>query len=111
MLKHLMIIEDGEPQENSLHLSDRARAEALIEWAKDFCYGDQKEELAEVMQEVDEEAAQADYPPGVSAPSSPKPEDYVDAVRDFLSNNCDVDTYLDDLAAPEGASAEVVRTE
>lgn len=108
MYKHLLIIEDGELLENSFHLTETARAEALIEWAKDFSDGDHEGDLAEAMQEADEEAAQADYPEGV-VPRALTARDYVDAVKEYLSNNRDVDVYLEDVFVP--AQSDEVRTE
>lgn len=110
MYKHLMIIEDGEALENSLHLTSRGRAERLIELIKSDEIGDGElsTEAEEVMQEVDEDAAQADYPEGVSTPSRLTPEDYVDALRDFLSSR-DIDVYLDELGVPEDTAEAVSR--
>jgi hypothetical protein len=106
MYKHLMIIEDGESVENSLHLTDTARAERLIELIKnnDIGGGELSDEAEEAMREADEEAAQADYPAGVS-PTSLAPEDYVDVLQDLLSNN-DLDVYLDELEIPDEVSTE-----
>jgi len=96
---HLLIINDGETQENSLHLTKRARAERLIDLIRNDELGCEiSSELDEVMRESDEEAAAADYPEGVT-PRPPRPEDYVDAIGDLLQSN-DFDLHLDELEAP-----------
>ena len=105
MYKHLLIISDGESVENSLHLTDRARAQRLLELLKADEIGDGtlSAEAEEAMREADEEAAGADYPEGVRS-SRPQPEDYVDALCDLLSSN-DFDCYFNELALPTTPNA------
>ena len=101
-LHHLMVIDDGEVQDNALFTTSRARAEHLIESIKNGSLGD-SEEFQDLIDEQDEEAMQADYPEGTS-PSLPEPEDRVDGIRDWLSEK-GVDIYLESLSVPEGVNA------
>ncbi|ROR76006.1 hypothetical protein SAMN06295974_3848 [Plantibacter flavus] len=102
-MKHLMLIEDGSSLENSLHLSDRTRAARLIDLLRSGDLGDSvASDANEALIEADLEAAAADYPEGVSA-QHPRPEDYVDTLRDVLSDR-GIDMYLDDLDAPTEVS-------
>lgn len=96
--KHLLVISDGEILENSLYATDRARAERVIQLIQDDEIGDGglSDEVDEVMQEAETDAVQADYPEGVAPPSRLNPEDYLDALKDFLSER-DIDLYLDEL--------------
>lgn len=106
-LKHLMIIEDGQLQENSLHSSDRARAERLIALLLDGELGDDLAEKAPgIMRDADAEALQADYPEGVST-SLPRAEDYIAALKEWLATEgCDV--FVEDLALPVQSTAREV---
>lgn len=98
-IKHLMIIEDSEVRENSLHQSERARAERLIELIRDGSLGDDlAEQVAAVLQAADEEALAADYPEAVS-PSLPRPEDYVDTLREWLASEGS-DVFIETLSLP-----------
>lgn len=109
-LKHLMVIENDDLLENSLHSSDRARAERLIALILDGDLGDDLAETAPgIMRDADVEALQADTPEGVSA-SLPRPEDYVDALREWLSTEgCQV--FTEDLALPVlNSIKEVIRS-
>lgn len=90
MYKHLMIIDDGESVENSLHLTDRARAEHLIELleADEIGVGGFADRAVDIMAEID-----------AATNALVMAEDYVDALRDLLSDN-GYDLYLDDLDRP-----------
>lgn len=101
-LKNLLLITDGEVLENSLHLSESDRAERILHLIKKNEIGDGSlsTSLGDLMREVEVDASQADYPEGVSPPSSFSPEDYLDALCDFLSAR-DIDLHLADLAVPE----------
>ena len=95
MYKHLLIIADGEIQENSLHLANADRTAHLHEWV---ATSEWKDETHAAMREADIDAAQADYPEGCF-PHPMDSEDYIDTIRDVLAD-CEVDVYLGDVAVP-----------
>lgn len=84
--KHLMIVEDGENVENSLHLTDHDRALRLIAIVE----GDEIGEGS--ISEVIEDELDGDEPPA-------DPEEYFALLRELLSEN-GIDVHLDDLEAP-----------
>lgn len=110
--KHLLVISDGELLESSLHHTERERAERVIQLINDDEIGDGElsNDVDEVMEEAETDAYQADYPEGAAPPSRLNPEDYLDALREFLSSR-GIDLYLDELSVPETATAEAVGTE
>lgn len=101
-LQHLMLIEDGETLVNELFRTRRERAEYLIDSIKNGAYGDD-ESFAELLQEQDEEALQADYPEGQSA-RLPEPEDRMDGLKEWLCEH-GVDMFFEELELPEGVIA------
>lgn len=107
-LKHLLVIEDGKLIENSLHPSERARGEHLSALILGGVLGDDiADQAPSIMQEADQEALQADYPSGYGA-SMPRPEDYVDPLRDWLATE-GIDVFTEDLALPlQSTRAEAV---
>lgn len=92
-LHSLVLLYDGETQESMLFRSEADRAQYLYEALEKGEYGD--EGFAELVQEQDEEAMQADYPEGVS-PSLPRPIDRIDGIKEWLE--CEgFDLYLETL--------------
>jgi hypothetical protein len=101
MYKHLLIISDGEIHENSLYLTDRGRAESLLEWVKnpDQTISDEaRRDVENAMHEAELDAAEADSTQG-SFPNPRNAEKYVGIIRETLMN-CDIDVYFDDVALP-----------
>lgn len=99
--KHLLIIRDGETSENSLHVSERTRAERLIALLKGNELRDDEltpDDVEDALEEAETDASQAEYPPGESFIGM-DPEDYMDTLGDLLSS-ADYDLYLADLDTP-----------
>lgn len=94
--KHLMIIEDGESLENSLHLSDHDRSLRLIAIVEGDEIGDGS------ISEVIEDELDGDEPPA-------DPEEYADLLHELLPEN-GFDIHLDDLEAPTGQSDDADRS-
>ncbi|MFF2053843.1 hypothetical protein ACFVU2_19720 [Leifsonia sp. NPDC058194] len=84
--KHMMIVEDGENVENSLHLTEHDRALRLIAIVEGDEIGDG------YISEVIEDGLDGEEPPA-------DPEEYFALLRELLSEN-GIDVHLDDLEAP-----------
>lgn len=98
-LHHLLVIEDGAVQTNSLFLSERALAKALIEELLNDEYAVDSDDVQDVMDEADQDAAGAEYPEGCSEPPA-TPEGYLDCLRELLSNE-GIDLHVDTIDLPE----------
>lgn len=102
--QHLLIIIDGEVQENSLHATDHDRAERLIEWSQEVHTFEEVEELNAILETVGRHSAPGKDQEGVSAFSGLNQEDRLEALRQYLANE-DIDLHLDELSLPEAAEA------
>ncbi len=98
MLKQFILISDGELLENTIHLTEHDRAEALIASINAGNIGD-ADEFKELIREQNEEAMAAEYPEGVS-PSVPEPIDRVYGLKDWLASQ-GYDLYLEDVVLPD----------